>query len=152
MSDEAEARRNRVVRDTSMDHLRQYVESDGREGYTMRGVPTLVLTTTGRRSGEPRSAPLMFGRDGENYVMVASLGGSSTDPYWSRNLCADPEVGLQVKAQHLHGRARVARGDERARLWRMMSAVFPTYDSYQARTDREIPVVVVEPESSAPGR
>ncbi len=145
MSERSEDERTRTIRETSQDHLRRYVESGGEDGYTMRGVPTLVLTTSGRRSGQKRSTPTMFGRDGDNFIVVASLAGAAAHPHWYLNLCADPEVEIQVKTQRLRGNARVASGEERERLWKLMTFVFPTYDDYQSRTEREIPVVVIEP-------
>jgi len=145
VSTRTEAERTQVVRATSQDHLRLYVDSDGKEGYTLRGVPCLILTTVGRRTGEARSVPLIFGQDGENYLLVASLGGATHHPTWYLNLRDNPAVQIQVKDRHMAGRARTATGEERTRLWDLMVEVFPTYASYQARTEREIPVVVVEP-------
>jgi deazaflavin-dependent oxidoreductase (nitroreductase family) len=145
MSRYTEAERNEIVRRTCRDHLRQYVESDGEEGYVFRGVTCLILTTTGWRSGEQRRVPLMFSRDGDDYLLVASLGGASEDPYWFRNLVAHPEARIQVKAEHIAVRARAATPEERPRLWSIAAAAYPTYDEYQSRTTREIPVVVLEP-------
>jgi deazaflavin-dependent oxidoreductase (nitroreductase family) len=128
------------------EHVRRYRETDGEEGYDWReGSRILILTTTGRRSGRERLAPLIFGRDGDNYVLVASKGGAPRHPGWFLNLRASPEVGVQVKAERFRARARVAEDDERERLWRLMNAIWPHYDAYQTRTDREIPVVVLEP-------
>ncbi len=127
------------------EHVRRYRETDGEVGYIWNGVPTLLLTTTGRRTGEPTTTPLIFGRDGDDYVIVASQGGKPEHPGWYRNLAKQPEVELQVKGDHLRARARTTAGDERERLWRAMAEIWPPYDEYQTRTDREIPVVVVEP-------
>lgn len=126
------------------EHVRRYRETDGEVGYLWNGAPILLLTTTGRRTGEPRTTPLIFGRDRDAYVIVASKGGSPEHPGWYRNIERDPEVELQVKADHVRGRARVAEGEERERLWRAMAEIWPAYDEYATRTDREIPVVVVE--------
>ena len=104
--------------------------------------PTLLLTTTGRRTGDPTTTPLIFGRDGDDFVLVASRGGAPEHPGWYRNLAKEPEVELQVKGDHVRGRARTAAGDERARLWRQMAEIWPDYDEYATRTEREIPVVV----------
>jgi deazaflavin-dependent oxidoreductase (nitroreductase family) len=145
MSERTEEERLKIIRESSQDHLREYVESGGEEGYTMRGVPTLILTTTGRRSGKRRSTPVMFGRDGDNFVIVGSLGGASKHPYWYLNLLEDPDVEVQHKTDCIRGTASVATGEERERLWKIMTEVFPTYDRYQERTDRELPVVVIEP-------
>jgi deazaflavin-dependent oxidoreductase (nitroreductase family) len=145
MTERTEAERTAIVRATCQDHLRQYVESNGEEGYVFRGVPILILTTTGWKSGEQRRVPLMFGRDGDNYLLVASLGGASEDPYWYRNLVANPDAELQVKAEHIKVRARTATPQERPRLWATMAELYPTYEDYRTRTTREIPVVVLEP-------
>ena len=127
------------------EHVRRYQETDGEVGYIWNGVPTLLLTTSGRRTGEPTTTPLIFGRDGDDYVIVASQGGKAEHPGWYRNLAKQPEVELQVKGDRIRGRARTTEGDERARLWREMAEIWPPYDEYATRTDREIPVVVVEP-------
>jgi len=137
-----------VVIDRSLfgpEHVRRYQETDGEVGYIWNGAPTLLLTTTGRRSGDPTTTPLIFGRDGDDFVLVASRGGAPEHPGWYRNLTKQPEVELQVKGDHVRGRARTVEGDERARLWRAMAQIWPHYDEYATRTDREIPVVVVEP-------
>lgn len=126
------------------EHVRQYRETDGDVGYLWNGVHALLLTTKGRTSGEPRTIPLIFGRSGEDYVIVASKGGHPEHPGWYRNLFEEPEVELQVKADRFRGRARTATGDERERLWQSMVEIWPQYDEYAARTDREIPVVVIE--------
>ena len=127
------------------DHVRQYVESDGRHGHRWRGVTTLLLTTTGRRSGRARRTALIYGRDAERYVVVASKGGSDQPPQWYLNLAAEPLVRLQVGAERFDAEARTATGDERDRLWTLMSGIWPDYDKYRARTNREIAVVVLEP-------
>lgn len=127
------------------EHVRRYRETDGEVGYLWNGAPTLLLTTTGRRSGEERTTPLIFGRDGEDYVVVASQGGRPQHPGWYHNLTASPEVGVQVKGERFRARARTATPEERARLWPLMNGIWPHYDEYQARTERVIPVVVLEP-------
>ncbi|MGH8998892.1 MAG: nitroreductase family deazaflavin-dependent oxidoreductase [Acidimicrobiia bacterium] len=126
-------------------HTRKYVETDGEEGHMWKGVPTAVLTTTGRRSGQLRRNALIYARDGDNYVLVASAGGAPDHPLWYKNLVADPSVGLQVGAQKLTARARTAATDEKARLWPVMTSIWPDYDQYQAKTQRDIPVVILEP-------
>lgn len=131
------------------EHMRTYVESGGREGHIWRGVPTLLLKTTGRRSGRPLVLPLIYGTmqgpDGrEAEVVVASKGGAPEHPAWYLNLQADPAVTVQV-GEHLYtGRARTAGPEERAKLWQQMSAIWPAYDDYAKATDREIPVVILE--------
>ena len=108
-------------------------------------LPTLLLTTTGRKSGEPRALPLIYGTDGDRYVIIASKGGMPKHPVWFLNLEAKPECELQVGAKHLRARARVAEGEERERLWNAMVEVYPPYVDYQKNTERTIPVVVLEP-------
>ena len=126
-------------------HVERYRETDGEEGYIWReGSTILLLTTTGRSSGEPRTTPLIFGLDGENPVIVASKGGAPEHPGWYRNLSKNPDVEVQIKGERFAARARDAEGDERERLWRMMNGIWRHYDEYQQKTDREIPVVVLE--------
>ena len=127
------------------EHVRRYQETDGEVGYLWNGAPIALLTTTGRRTGDPTTTPLIFGRDGDNVVLIASQGGAPEHPGWYRNLTKQPDVELQVKADHFRGRARTAAGDERERLWRQMAEIWPHYDEYATRTEREIPVVVIEP-------
>jgi len=126
------------------EHVRRYQETDGEVGYDWNGTTILLLTTKGRRTGEPTTTPLIFRRDGDDYVIVASKGGSPAHPGWYRNLSKTPEVEVQVKADRFRARARTTAGDERERLWRAMNEVWPSYDSYAEKTDREIPVVVLE--------
>jgi deazaflavin-dependent oxidoreductase (nitroreductase family) len=127
------------------EHVRRYRETDGAVGYEWNGAPTLLLTTTGRRSGEPRTAPLIFGRDGDDYLVVASVGGMPNHPAWYHNLQADPSASIQVRAEHLAVTARTATPDEKPRLWAIVNEVWPNYDVYQSRTERVIPVVVLTP-------
>ncbi len=127
------------------EHVRRYLETDGEVGYRWRNdAPILILTTTGRRTGEERVKPLIFGEDDGRYVVVASRGGAKQHPSWYLNLRADPDVHVQVKADRFRARARTAEGDERERLWRRMAEIWPAYDDYRQKTDREIPVVVLE--------
>jgi deazaflavin-dependent oxidoreductase (nitroreductase family) len=127
------------------EHVKRYRETDGEEGYLWReGSTILLLTTTGRSSGEPRTTPLIFGVDGDNPVIVASKGGAPEHPGWYRNLSKTPEVEVQIKGERFRARARDAEGEERERLWRLLNDIWPHYDEYQAKTDREIPVVVLE--------
>jgi deazaflavin-dependent oxidoreductase (nitroreductase family) len=125
------------------DHTRRYVESGGTDGHLWNGVPTLVLTTTGRRSGQLRRNALIYGRDGEDYLIVASRGGDDHDPLWYRNLVADPHVRVQVGADRFDATARTASTEEKRRWWPTMAAIWPAYDEYEAKTDRDIPVVVL---------
>jgi len=109
-------------------------------------LPTLLLTTTGRKSGEPRDSPLIYGADGDKYIVIASKGGWPTHPLWYLNLEANPECEVQVASKHVKAKARVAKGEERARYWKQLAEIYPPYDQYQEQAkDREIPVVVIEP-------
>lgn len=109
-------------------------------------LPTLLLTTTGRKSGEARTLPLIYGEVGDAFVIVASKGGLPKHPVWYLNLEAKAECELQVGAKQLSARARVAEGDERERLWKQMAELYPPYDDYQKSAgDRRIPVVVLDP-------
>jgi deazaflavin-dependent oxidoreductase (nitroreductase family) len=127
------------------EHVDRYRETDGQEGHEWRpGVATLLLTTTGRRTGEPRTAPLIYGEHGDAFVVVASKGGSETPPAWYVNLEADPSVEVQVGAERFPARARVAEGEEREQLWRQMAEIWPDFDEYQKKTERRIPVVVLD--------
>jgi proline iminopeptidase len=134
------------------EHLRRYVESNGADGHmwdtAVAGgsglVPTLLLTTNGRRSGQPITMPLIYGEVDGKYVVVASKGGAPTHPGWYLNLVAHPAVEVQVLADRFRATARTATGEERAQLWQTMAAIYPPYNAYQAKTQREIPVVVLE--------
>jgi deazaflavin-dependent oxidoreductase (nitroreductase family) len=127
------------------EHVKRYLETDGEVGHDWQeGVPVLILTTTGRRSGEPRATPLIYGRNGNEYLVVASDGGAPEPPAWYRNLSEDGDVQVQVKADRFAARARTATPEEKAELWRTMTGIWPSYDEYQGKTDREIPVVVLE--------
>ena len=126
-------------------HIQRYRETGGEVGHRWkRGSKILLLTTKGRSTGEPRTAPLIYENDGDRYVIVASKGGAPQHPGWYRNLSQDPEVEVQVKDEVFPARARTAEGAERDRLWRLAAEQWPDYDRYQKRTDREIPVVVLE--------
>ncbi len=129
-------------------HIRRYVETDGRDGHRWRGVNTLLLTTRGRRSGKLRRTALIYGRSGERYLVVASQGGAPRNPSWYLNLTGDPEVDLQVGADRFPARARTATAEEKPGLWRIMTSIWPDYDRYQARCERDIPVVILERLSS----
>jgi deazaflavin-dependent oxidoreductase (nitroreductase family) len=126
------------------EHVERYRATDGAEGHDWNDTQTLLLTTTGRRSGEQRTAPLIYGRDGDDYLIVGSKGGTDEPPAWYLNLSAQPEVDVQVKGDRFRARARTASADEKPRMWETMVAEWPSYDEYQARTEREIPVVVLE--------
>lgn len=127
------------------EHTRVYRETNGETGYIWNGVPTLLLTTTGRKSGEPRTTPLIFARDGDDYLVVASMGGAPSHPAWYLNLQANPEAEIQVKGNHIRVTARTATPEEKPRLWDVVRGPWPNYDVYQSRTGREIPVVILTP-------
>lgn len=130
------------------EHVDRYRATDGAEGHDWNGTQTLLLTTTGRRSGEERTTPLIYGRDGDDFLIVASKGGSDEPPAWYLNLAAQPEVEVQVKGDRFRARARTANAEEKARMWKTMVAEWPSYDDYQESTEREIPVVVLERQSA----
>ena len=125
------------------EHVKVYRETDGEQGYLWNGAPILLLTTTGRTSGEARTSALIFGRDGDDLLLVASQGGAPTHPNWYHNLSANPDVEVQVQGDVFPATARTAADDEKPRLWSIMTDVWPNYDAYQERTDRQIPVVVL---------
>ncbi|WP_028923712.1 nitroreductase family deazaflavin-dependent oxidoreductase [Pseudonocardia acaciae] len=127
------------------EHARRYLASGGTEGHESDGMYTLVLATTGHRTGEPRRTCLIYGRSGDDFVVVASKGGADDDPAWFKNLQADPAVGVQVGTRRFNGRARVASPAERERLWPRMARIFPLYDEYARKTDRVIPIVLLTP-------
>jgi proline iminopeptidase len=127
------------------EHVQRYRETGGEVGHDWRnGSKILLLTTKGRKTGEPRTTPLIYENAGNDYVIVASKGGAPDDPGWYRNLSKDPGVELQVRDDVFPAHARVAEGDERERLWKLAALQWPAYDEYQKKTDREIPVVVLE--------
>jgi deazaflavin-dependent oxidoreductase (nitroreductase family) len=128
------------------EHVRRYVKTDGAEGHDWQGTTVLILTTTGRRSGESRSTPLIYGQHDDDYVVVASKGGAEEHPAWYLNLVAQPDVTVQVRGDRFKARARVASAEEKPELWRMMTERWPSYEEYQRKTNREIPVVVLERE------
>lgn len=126
------------------EHVRRYVETDGRSGHRWGGVQTLLLTTRGRKSGKHRRTALIYGIDGDRYLVVASKGGAKKHPDWYLNLVANPEVRVQVGADEFPARARTANAKEKPPLWRLMASIWPEYDQYQTRTSRNIPVVILE--------
>lgn len=137
------------------DHIARYLASGGTDGhmYTItlpnlppKAVPALLLTTTGRKSGQKYLFPLFYGEDGDSYFVIASKGGAPEHPGWYRNILANPEVEIQVGTAKMAARARTASGKERTRLWSKAIEFWPPYDEYQLKTGgREIPVVVLDP-------
>ena len=127
------------------EHVRSYRETGGELGHDWKkGTSILLLTTTGRKSGEQRTTPLIYGTSGDAFVIVASKGGSDDPPAWYVNLQAQPEVEVQVLDDRFTARARTATPDEKCELWEQMVAEWPDYEAYQESTDREIPVVLLE--------
>jgi deazaflavin-dependent oxidoreductase (nitroreductase family) len=126
------------------EHVKRYVETDGEEGHDWEGTQTLILTTKGRKSGQSRSNPLIYQPYGDDLLVVASKGGDDLPPAWYLNLQDDPEVHVQVKGDRFNAHARTATPEEKPDMWRTMVGTWPAYDEYQQKTDREIPVVVLE--------
>jgi deazaflavin-dependent oxidoreductase (nitroreductase family) len=133
------------------DHVARYLETRGTVGHEWNGVRCLILFTTGRITGAMRAVPLIYGQDGDALVVVASRGGAPKHPAWYTNLTAHPTVEVQVGADRFRALTRTVKGRERARLWRLMADIWPRYDSYQSRTEREIPVMVIERQRQLPG-
>jgi deazaflavin-dependent oxidoreductase (nitroreductase family) len=126
-------------------HVARYRETGGEVGHRWRrDSKILLLTTKGRTTGEQRTIPLIYEEDGDRYVIVASKGGAPQHPGWYRNLAKNPDVELQVRDEVFPARARTAEGEERERLWKLVNEQWPDYDSYQTKTEREIPVIVLE--------
>jgi deazaflavin-dependent oxidoreductase (nitroreductase family) len=115
------------------DHIRLYVETNGEEGHIWRGVPTLLLTVTGRKSGALRRTALIYGRIGNDYVIVASKGGHPTNPLWYENLLANKEVTLQAQT--------MGEDADRESAWNTMVGIWPDFANYQLKTERRIPLV-----------
>jgi deazaflavin-dependent oxidoreductase (nitroreductase family) len=127
------------------EHVERYQATDGEEGHDwLKGTSILLLTHTGRKSGKEYTTPLIYGLDGGNPVVVASQGGTPDNPDWYENLVAHPHVEVQIKGETFHAHPRTAEGEERERLWELMTAEWPDYDEYAKKTDRVIPVVVLE--------
>ncbi|MFC4950269.1 nitroreductase/quinone reductase family protein [Pseudonocardia sp. GCM10023141] len=128
------------------EHTRTYLASGGTAGHENNGVRTLVLATTGRRTGRPRRTCLIYGRSGDDFVVVASDGGAAADPAWFNNLLADPTVGVQAGTHRFTARASTASAAEREPLWNQMAQIFPLYDEYAQKSDRTIPIVLLTPQ------
>jgi deazaflavin-dependent oxidoreductase (nitroreductase family) len=128
------------------EQTRKYLATGGAEGHEWNGVYTLVLATTGRKTGQPRRTPVIYGNSGDDFVIVASKAGADEDPAWFKNLQAEPSVGVQVGARRFTARARVASPEEREGLWTQMVGIYPQYEEYAQKTDRVIPVVLLTPQ------
>lgn len=125
------------------EHVRQYEATQGKTGHDWNGTKVLILRTTGRSSGQLRKAPLIYGRSGDDYLIVASKGGAPEHPGWYKNLDAHPDIEIQVHGDILPVRARTASAQEKARLWSIMTKEWPDYDKYQRSTPRDIPLVIL---------
>jgi deazaflavin-dependent oxidoreductase (nitroreductase family) len=126
------------------EHVQRYQETDGEEGHDWNNTTVLLLTTKGRKSGRSYTTPLIYQKHGDDYVVVASKGGDPDHPEWYKNILANPEVEVQVKGDKFTARARTASKEEKPELWELMARTWPDYDEYQKKTDRDIPVVVLE--------
>jgi deazaflavin-dependent oxidoreductase (nitroreductase family) len=127
------------------EHVERYRATDGEEGHDwVEGAPVMLLTTIGRKSGEERTTPLIYGRSGDDVLLVGSNGGSAEPPAWVRNLEANPNVGVQIRGETWRARARTATPEEKPAMWAEMLTHWQYYDRYQEMTEREIPVVVLE--------
>ncbi|HEX3173789.1 MAG TPA: nitroreductase family deazaflavin-dependent oxidoreductase [Solirubrobacterales bacterium] len=127
-----------------------YRLSGGRIGGRIAKAPVLLLTTTGRKSGQPRTAPVVYLRDGENVIVIGSNAGHNRTPAWSLNLKANPEAQVEIGRKRRPVRARIAEGEERTDLWRRHNEQYSGFDEYAARTDRDIALFVLEPSPSGP--
>ena len=127
------------------DHVQQYLDTDGEQGGTWEGAPIIVLSTTGAKSGKLRRTPLIRVKAGEDYLVIASMGGAPSHPNWYHNIVAHPEVTVQDHAEVHEMIARTATESERAELWPAAAAVWPAYDEYVTKTDRVIPLVICSP-------
>jgi deazaflavin-dependent oxidoreductase (nitroreductase family) len=150
----AEAKLAPNLPDWMLEHANRYIASGGTEGHMykvtlpQRGeitAPALLLTATGRKSGDKFIFPLFYGTDGGSYFVVASKGGAPQHPGWYRNILANPDVEIQIGTKKMNARARTTAGEERLRLWKMALEFWPPYADYQLKTEREIPVVVLDP-------
>lgn len=127
------------------EHIKRYLETDGKEGHDWRrGAPVLLLTTTGRKTGRKIIKALIYQPHGDAYLVVASNGGLPRHPEWYLNLDANAEVEVQVRGDRFKALARTATPEEKPELWRRMTSIWPDYNEYQRRTDRQIPVVILE--------
>jgi deazaflavin-dependent oxidoreductase (nitroreductase family) len=129
------------------EQTRTYLDSGGTEGHESNGVYTLILATTGRKTGVPRRTCLIYGTSGDDLVVVASKAGADEHPAWFKNLEVNPSVGVQVGTHRLTAQARVATPAERAHLWPQMAQIFPLYNEYAEKTTREIPIVLLTPQA-----
>jgi deazaflavin-dependent oxidoreductase (nitroreductase family) len=151
----ADAKLAPKMQEWQVEHTNLYLRSGGKDGHVMKRTPpggypemdtySLLLTTTGRNSGEKYVFPLYYGKAGNSYIIVASKGGAPDHPGWYKNLLTNPEVEVQVGTEKFKARATTTTGAERARLWQEALKFWPPYADYEKKTDREIPVVVLDP-------
>jgi len=127
------------------EHVRQYEATAGKVGHDWNGASVLILQARGRKSGQTRKFPLIYGRDGGDYVVVASKGGAPDHPGWYKNLLAHPDAKVQVRGEVIPVTARTGTAEDKRRVWPVMTAQWPPYDEYQRKTDRDIPVVLLQP-------
>ena len=127
------------------DHVERYLATDGDDGFEFNGAECIILTTTGRKSGKLRRTPLIRVHDGKDYLIVASMGGAPLNPVWYLNLQANPEITIQDRAEVHQLVARTASPEEKAERWPAALHAWPAYADYQAKTRRDIPLVVCEP-------
>jgi deazaflavin-dependent oxidoreductase (nitroreductase family) len=130
--------------DSVAKHIRRYVATGGKDGHLFHGMPTLLLTTRGRKSGKLYRTALIYGQDSDRYLVIPSNGGSVEHPAWYLNLVENPAVEVQVNADIFSAHARIANVEEKPTLWQIMAKIFPRYNTYQKKADREIPVVILE--------
>ena len=130
-------------REMVREHLLRYLASDGEDGFIHNGAPTLLLTTRGRRTQQLRRTALIFGRHHDDYLVVGSRGGAPKNPLWVENLLVDPKVIVQVRGSVTPAIARLASPSERREYWKIMTEIWPAYDEYQKKTERQIPVIVL---------
>ena len=127
------------------EHVRQYEATAGRVGHDWNGTSVLILHTRGRKSGQTRKFPLIYGRDGADYVVVASKGGAPDHPGWYKNLLEHPDAKIQVWGEVIPVTARTGTAEDKRRVWPVMTVQWPPYDEYQRKTAREIPVILLRP-------
>src|SRR4051812_48519094 len=140
---------HRLWQEFTQMHVRAYRATDGRIGKTFKGSPVLLLDHVGRKTGKKRTSPLIYGRDGDDLVIVASYGGAKRDPVWWPNLKANPHTTVNVLGEKRRVLARQASPEEKQRLWPMLVGVYAPYEEYQQRTDRDIPVVILSREEGS---
>jgi deazaflavin-dependent oxidoreductase (nitroreductase family) len=129
------------------EHVRQYEATGGKTGHDWNGTGVLILHTSGRKSGQTRKNPLIYGRSGDDYLIVASKGGAPDHPGWYKNLVANPDAQIQVWDKLLPITARTASPEEKRQLWSIMTKEWPAYDEYQQKTQRDIPLVILRPKA-----